>query len=232
MVVSLGSTQAFADLQAKLITYASELEKLCSPNNVLDELHAITSTSLQLFVFGAARFPKKSTDWGSIKLGNSAFLHNDVPTGLWEEYIAIAQQEFDPGIILARSSLAAFTWTEFKRMCQPIGIDRWTDDLALKYGMRDGLTCPVGGRWVVVFWAKRDLSKILTVPMRIMIFAATSFAALRLEQLVGPDSHRLASRESLTPRETAVWFTILRLYGATEPWFDKTWRPGEITLVN
>ncbi len=23
------------------------------------------------------------------------------------------------------------------------------------------------------------------------------------------------------------WFTILRLYGPLEPWFDKTWRPGE-----
>jgi hypothetical protein len=27
------------------------------------------------------------------------------------------------------------------------------------------------------------------------------------------------------------WFTILRLYGALEPWFDKTWKPGEIELV-
>ena len=27
------------------------------------------------------------------------------------------------------------------------------------------------------------------------------------------------------------WFTILRLYGALEPWFDKTWSPGEIELV-
>lgn len=27
------------------------------------------------------------------------------------------------------------------------------------------------------------------------------------------------------------WFTILRLYGALEPWFDKTWQPGEIELV-
>ena len=26
------------------------------------------------------------------------------------------------------------------------------------------------------------------------------------------------------------WFTILRLYGPLEPWFDKSWRPGEITL--
>ncbi len=27
------------------------------------------------------------------------------------------------------------------------------------------------------------------------------------------------------------WFTILRLYGPLEPWFDKTWRPGDITLA-
>ena len=27
------------------------------------------------------------------------------------------------------------------------------------------------------------------------------------------------------------WFVILRLYGPLEPWFDKTWRPGEIELV-
>ncbi len=26
------------------------------------------------------------------------------------------------------------------------------------------------------------------------------------------------------------WNTLLRLYGALEPWFDKTWRPGEIEL--
>ena len=28
------------------------------------------------------------------------------------------------------------------------------------------------------------------------------------------------------------WFMILRLYGPLEPWFNKTWRPGEITPVN
>jgi hypothetical protein len=27
------------------------------------------------------------------------------------------------------------------------------------------------------------------------------------------------------------WFMILRLYGPLEPWFDQTWRPSEITLV-
>ncbi len=28
------------------------------------------------------------------------------------------------------------------------------------------------------------------------------------------------------------WNTILRLYGPLEPWFDQTWRPGEIELLN
>jgi hypothetical protein len=27
-----------------------------------------------------------------------------------------------------------------------------------------------------------------------------------------------------------TWFTILRLYGPLEPWFNKSWRPGEIEL--
>ncbi len=27
------------------------------------------------------------------------------------------------------------------------------------------------------------------------------------------------------------WFSLLRLYSPTEAWFDKTWRPGEIELI-
>ena len=28
-----------------------------------------------------------------------------------------------------------------------------------------------------------------------------------------------------------AWFAILRLYGPLEPWFDKTWQPGEFELL-
>jgi hypothetical protein len=28
------------------------------------------------------------------------------------------------------------------------------------------------------------------------------------------------------------WFLMLRIYGPLEPWFDKTWRPGEIELID
>ena len=98
--------------------------------------------------------------------------------------------------------MASFTWTETKRMLEPIGIDRWADELALKYGMRDTFTCPVGG--LIAFWSKRDLSNVLTPTSRIWLQAASSFAAERLEHLAGPDVKRIGSRARLTRRELAV----------------------------
>ena len=49
-------------------------------------------------------------------------------------------------MMMARHCLAPFTWTECLRMFEPVGIDRWGHELGLKYGMRDGLTRPVGSR--------------------------------------------------------------------------------------
>jgi LuxR family quorum sensing-dependent transcriptional regulator len=97
-----------------------------------------------------------------------------------------------------------YTWTEVRRLVQPIGADKWSYDLALKHGMRDGLTCPVGGRWAVAFWSRKELSNIVTRPMRIVIGAAASFAALRLEQLAEPDPNSIGPHAHLTPRELAV----------------------------
>jgi DNA-binding CsgD family transcriptional regulator len=199
-----------ADLYARLLEYAARVEELRSPDQVLDELHAITAREQQLSVLGAARFPVKSGDWDAVQLGKSAFLHRDVPEHWWEEYNALIRGKFRPVLFLAASSLTSYTWTEARRLFQPIGVDQTSHDLALKHGMRDGLTCPVGGRWVVGFWSRRELSNILTRPMRIMIFAAASFAALRLEQLVPPDPGIFGSRGHLTPRELAV----LRLVSA------------------
>jgi hypothetical protein len=28
------------------------------------------------------------------------------------------------------------------------------------------------------------------------------------------------------------WFALLRLYGPLEPWFEKTWRPGDLEPVD
>ena len=198
------SHAAFADLQSGLIGYADRVEDLRSPDEVLENLHAITTRHLPLPVMGAARIPQQSGNWEAIQLGKTAFLHNSVPEGWWEEYDTVARGKFRPMLFLAASSMATYTWTEVRRMVQPIGIDKWTYELALKHGIRDGLSCPVGGRWLVVFWSRKELSTIVTRPMRIMICAAASFAALRLEQLCEADPGSIGPHVRLTPRELAV----------------------------
>ena len=210
MLVEVAPNPVITDLQERLRDYTNRVELARSPDGVLEALHALVTSSLPLSVLAAAKFPLKSDDWDAIKLGKTSFIHRDVPAGWWEEYQLLARGRFRPILFLARSSLASYTWTEARRMFEPVGVDRWSYELALKYGMRDGLTCPVANRWVVGFWSRKELSKILTPPVRIMVFAAASFATLRLEQLVGPDTYWLGCRSRLTPRELAV----LRLVAA------------------
>lgn len=93
-----------ADLQARLIDYASRVEKLRTAGEVLDELCAITTRRLPLSVLGAVRAPLQSRDWESIRLGQSVFLHKDVPRGWWEEYVIIARGRFRPLLFLAQTS--------------------------------------------------------------------------------------------------------------------------------
>ena len=44
-----------------------------------------------------------------------------------------------------------------------------------------------------------------------------------------PDGHE---GNWIQTRPEKGWFPILRIYGPLEPWFDKTWRPGEIQLAH
>ena len=208
-VAELGNASArrngSPDMQGELLEFSRTVGAWQTPSEVLDALHhAAHGMSAHLSVLGALRFPLKANDWDAIRLGKSIFLHKDVPDGWWDEYVTLAPTRFAPKLFLARTSLASFTWTETKRMLEPIGIDRWADELALKYGMRDTFTCPVGGRWLIAFWSKRDLSNVLTPASRILLQAASSFAAERLEHLAGPDMKRIGSRARLTPRELAV----------------------------
>ena len=172
---------------------------------VLDALNALAKKCLPpLSVLGAARFPIRASDWRSTRLGRDVFLHSSAPEGWWDEYAAMASHEHDPGVMMAKASLMACTWTETMQMLDPIGIDRWPYELALKHGMRDGLTCPVGRRWLVAYWSPKVLFNVLTQPMRIILFAAASFAALRLEQLIAHDPRWMGKRACVTPRELAV----------------------------
>ena len=105
---------------------------------------------------------------------------------------------------MARVALAPFTMTETMRMLEPVGLDLWPHELATKYGMRDSLTCPVGGRWVVVYWSKYVLSDRLTPKVRALLLMGATFAAIRLQRLISPHAERIGRGQALTPRELAV----------------------------
>ena len=175
-----------------------------TPGEILDALDGFASQLLPINVLGVGRMPQRTSDWQSIELGRDVFLHSSTPVEWWNEYAAKAARGYDPGIMMAKSSLTAYTWTETMQMLEPIGIDRWPYELALKYGIRDALTCCVGQRWLVAYWSRHVLSNALTPPLRILLIAAAGFAALRLEQVLGEDPRRVGNRPPVTPRELAV----------------------------
>ncbi len=104
--------------------------------------------------------------------------------------------------MLGYLALGPYTMSEAMQKLELLGGDRWPVELAHKYGQRDRLLCPVGGRWVVVYWSKKVLC--LRPEERALLFMAASFAAIRLQRLIDPYVKRIGKAASLTPRKLAV----------------------------
>jgi DNA-binding CsgD family transcriptional regulator len=187
-----------------LTKFTDHVTRAKTPEEILDGLDDFASKLLPVKVLGVGRMPHRTTDWRSIQLGKDVFLHSSAPVEWWNEYAAKAAHGYDPGIMMAKSSLVAYTWTETMQMLEPIGIDRWPYELALKYGIRDALTCCVGQRWLVAYWSRQVLTNVMTQPLRMLLIAAAGFAALRLEQVIGDDPRRFRNQPRITPRELAV----------------------------
>lgn len=188
-------------LGGALLQFTNTVDEMESPDIVLDELHKITSNICQLNVLGAVMFPIRWGDWDA----RMAFVHNSVPKGWWQEYDELSRQYPGAALTLAQLTLAPFTMSEILRLLQPLGVERWPHELSLKYGMRDSLTCPVGGRWAIAYWSRQVLSSVMTPQARAILFMGATFAAIRLHKLVEFHSERLdEGRRPLTPRELAV----------------------------
>lgn len=186
-----------------LVAFTDQVVAAEEPNAILDALHAFAQC-VPLKAMCAARLPICATNWRSFEVGRNVFVHSSVPKGWWEEYAAMMRRELDPGMALVRSSIMAITWTDIRRMLDPIGIDQWPYELGVKYGIRDALRCPAGRRWVVAYWSSRPIGEELTPPLRILLQAAAEFTALRLEQIVKYGLDCEEERVQLTPRELAV----------------------------
>ena len=203
----MSDKQAFfdQDTRTKLTDYSMEVESMVSPDEVLNRLDEISSKKNLIHVHGAQRFSVKVGDWRYIELGKTVFFHKAVPRGWLEEWIAFLTAGHHPlALMTGRVCLAPFTWTELSRMIDPVGIDRWGWELNLKYGLRDGFLCPIGGRWVVGYWSPKVLSSSFAHEARGLLLMAATAAAIRLERLVGEDVKRVGSRAQLTARELSV----------------------------
>ena len=206
MMQLMSAEQTYFDQETttRIIDYTVEVEGLRTPEEVLNRLDDIISEKKPIRVHGANRLSVKVGDWRRIEVGKNVFVHRDVPPGWLEEWAAFVASGHPIGLMTARTCLAAFTWTELSRLLDPIGIDRWFFELALKHGMRDGYLCPVGGRWLVAYWSPGVLGNSFTQQARGLLYMAASAAAVRLEGLVGDDVKRVGSNAGLTPREQAV----------------------------
>ena len=188
-----------------LLRYASSIDTRATPDDVLDALHKVTAEAGLLNVLGAYMFPLRWGEWERIETGKTIFLHKSVPDRWWAEYNELKGKYPNAIGAITQLSMSPFTMSEIMRTLEPLGVERWPFELAMKYGIRDSLTCPVGGRWAVVYWSRHVLSDTLTPEMRAMLFMGASFAAIRLQKLVELRPERLGDAgPALTARELSV----------------------------
>ncbi|MFW6024298.1 MAG: response regulator transcription factor [Dichotomicrobium sp.] len=193
-----------------LLDFIARIETFTSPDGVLDGLHQIVHRNCELNVIGAMLLPLQWRNWSAVTPGRTAFLHASVPSGWFEEWFAHIREHPAPGLDMAHSALAPYTMSDLMQILEPLGIERWPYELALKYGMRDVLTCPVGGRWVVAFWSRKVLSDKLSSEIRAMILMGATYSAIRLQEIIPPTPSRIGNQIVLTPREIAVlrWLSM------------------------
>jgi LuxR family quorum sensing-dependent transcriptional regulator len=199
------SAAAKCDLQQlgrQLLAFTTALHEMDAPDAVLNGLHAVTASCCEVNVLAAVMFPLRCGD--RIEKGRNVFLHRSVPVPWWEEYRELSRKYPGTSITVAQAALAPFTVSELMRSLEPVGIERWSVDLAIKYGMRDGLTCPVGGRWAIAYWSRQVLTDALSAEVRALLFMGASFAAIRLDRIVRMQPERIGTNGFLTPRELAV----------------------------
>ena len=121
MATPLG--QDDAKFASELLGFISSIDKLDTPDKVLDSLHEITWRACQLCVLGALVFPMRWGDWSGIEKGKTVFLHKSAPDGWWDEHLELSQKTPAPGLMMAQLALAPFTMSETMRMLEPLGID-------------------------------------------------------------------------------------------------------------
>lgn len=189
-------------LSVDVLKFTESVTSYHSVTEVLNELDQISWPLARIHVLGAALLPLKFGDVDSLVLGKTVFLHDSVPKDWWEERMRLSAKSPAPADIAARLALAPFTLADIMKSLEPIGIDRWASELNLKFGIRDSFGCPIGGRWLFVFWSPKKMN--LTPDQKALLYLGAAFAITRIQQLSSLFPERLGKGTKITARELAV----------------------------
>jgi hypothetical protein len=93
---------------------------------------------------------------------------------------------------------------------------------------------PVKLFWSVILYSNQTRSQVQTDQQFPTVGSQTKGLLVNVDGSVdvyfGPTAPAGKQNNWVQTAPGQSWNTILRLYGPLEPWFDKTWRPGEIEL--
>jgi hypothetical protein len=94
---------------------------------------------------------------------------------------------------------------------------------------------PVANFWSVILYDNQTRSMLQTDQQWPAVSSQTKGLMVNPDSSVdvyfGPKAPKGKENNWVQTIPGKGWNTLLRLYGPLQPWFDKTWRPGEIELV-
>ena len=77
---------------AELLHFSNIVDRLDTPQKVLEALHEAVRGTCHLAVLAAILLPIKMGDVDSLELGKTVFLHRSVPKGFWDEFLELARR--------------------------------------------------------------------------------------------------------------------------------------------
>ncbi|MEE4178244.1 MAG: DUF1254 domain-containing protein [Bacteroides sp.] len=94
---------------------------------------------------------------------------------------------------------------------------------------------PVEDFWSVILYDYQTRSMLQTDQQFPMVSSQNKELLLNpdasIDVYFGPEAPEGKENNWIQTIPGKGWFALLRLYGPNEPWFDKTWLPGEIELI-
>lgn len=183
--------------------FASEIGGLKTPNHVLDALHALVRSLVN--VYAAWRMPIYRSGMELYVSGENVWFHSSVSQAFIKDFWPLMRQNGkSPLALLAHQSRKLITWSEGMRKLALTGDEAWLFDLARRHRMRDGAYCSFGA-WMVGYWSSKPIRQ-LSAADRACLCMAAGFAVHRLEEMI--NAHKIDGK---VPALTARQASALRL---------------------